>query len=63
MNTVVFSNALSAQVPVATAVPQFAPFGLARISKRPMRPFELFVLYRYFRAATVSVLCMSMVIE
>ena len=63
VNTVVFSNALSAQVPVATAAPQFAPSGLAWISKRPMRPLELLVRGRYFRAATVSVLCMSMVIE
>ena len=63
VNPVVFSNALSAQVPVATAAPQFVPSGLAWISKRPIRPFELLVRGRYFRAATVSVLCMSMVIE
>ena len=63
VNAVVFSSALSAQVPVATATPQFVPSGLTWISKRPIRPFGSLGRGRYFRAATVSVLCMSMVIE
>jgi hypothetical protein len=63
VNCTVFSSELSAQVPVATAAPQVDPSGLTWISKRPIRPLELLVRGRYFTAATVSVLCMSMAIE